>query len=173
MPDCIHCNDSTADETIPRPDADDLGVCDDCWEGDRLGEDGLAASLADEDVLTPELVTELEARFYDATERASGGTRSEYSQIFMSQIPRTTTIRWGEAEDVAAAADIGTEGETLFGVRKWPGIKSGRRAYALLTFPPLETERPLYKGIFLAGESPEELDQALAALVDGWQEGGV
>ena len=159
---CFHCGEDGSYLLTARPD-EDRGLCECCWTNRH--DSGLEETLLDEHILTPRLVTELQADFYDRTDPRDDGALAEHLIAYLGDGTQTTTLRLGTARALALHTGVAGTGRQFYEGVKWPTLDDGTESlYAAALFLPCEPDVPLYFGVFVAGRSVEQLDDALAQM---------
>lgn len=169
---CLRCGDSP-EHTLEAEPGEFLGICRDCWTARH--ENGLEDDLADKFVLTPRLVTELQAEFYELTESRDQRPLTSYLTSFLEEGALSTTVRLGSAPKLAYHVGIAGRERAFYDGVKWPGVDDANDSlYAATVYPPLDADVPLRSGVFVAGKTVEELNEALletshelACILDG------
>lgn len=173
---CLACGGQPDYTLDPRSGGETRGVCEACWS-DR--HDGLEERLLDEHILTPRVVTELQANFYDLTDPRDECPMTTSLMAFLEEGAQTTTLRVGSTSDLAAHVGVELSGPQFYGGVQWPGVDDPIESlYAAAVYLPLEAAVPLYAGIFVAARDVEQfhskLERAARDLAAaGADEGGV
>lgn len=154
---CIFCGEQT--DGILAPDSVGVGLCQDCWS-DRH-QSGLVEELASNEFLTPRVVAELQAQFYDVTDPYPSAYFTEVAAAYLTEIPHTTTIRQSSGEELTCLSES-QDSDHWHVVKQPPGLQPDETGYAMALFPPVSEDYPVFIGVYLAGESIEDLNSTLA-----------
>ena len=157
---CFHCGDDGS-YLITALSGSGRGLCERCWV-DRHS-NGLEEALLDEHILSPRLVSELQADFYDRTDHRDGGEpMTESLAAYLGDGAQATTLRVGSATELAAHAGVVESRQQFYDGVKWPSLDDGDRSlYAAAVYLPCEADVPLYFGVFVAAKTTEQFDGAL------------
>jgi len=160
---CLCCSDGAATVLTTLRDDSTLNLCQDCW-ADRH-RSGFVEELAANGLLTPRVVAELQSHFYDVTSPHSDAEFTDVAAAFLTDITHVTTIRTAPESELAQLRDApdGTAFSDVWRDVKQPmGLSPDEMGDAILLFPPVGEDYPVYVGVYLIGESLDDLNSALA-----------